>query len=124
MNATGRERFSAPSPTSIVLSVRSSLPMLMHTALPWAITGSCAIGAACEQTASHSGRSAILTHMARMRVGVLRGGNSPLYSLSLKTGGAVLQALSPERYEVRDILIDTSGKWHVRGLPVHPARAL
>jgi D-alanine-D-alanine ligase len=62
--------------------------------------------------------------MARVRVGVLRGGETPLYNLSLKTGSAVLSALSPEKYEVRDILIDKSGKWHMRGLPVHPARAL
>lgn len=62
--------------------------------------------------------------MARLVVGVLRGGTSSEYNLSLKTGAAMLQALPEERYEVRDILIDKHGMWHLRGQPATPARAL
>ena len=62
--------------------------------------------------------------MTRMSVGVLRGGTSSEYPLSLKTGAAMMAALPEEKYDARDILIDKEGMWHLRGLPVDPARAL
>lgn len=62
--------------------------------------------------------------MARTTVGVLRGGTSNEYDLSLRTGAAVLGALPEESYDVRDILIDKTGLWHSRGFPAEPARAL
>src|SRR3990167_9856349 len=62
--------------------------------------------------------------MSRMSVGVLRGGTSSEYPLSLKTGAAMMAALPEEKYDARDILIDKEGMWHLRGLPVDPARAL
>lgn len=62
--------------------------------------------------------------MSRTTVGVLRGGTSPEYDLSLKTGASMLQALPDDRFDVRDILIDRNGVWHSRGMPVEPARAL
>ena len=62
--------------------------------------------------------------MTRMSVGVLRGGTSSEYDLSLKTGAAMMAALPEEKYETRDILIDREGLWHLRGTPATPARAL
>ena len=62
--------------------------------------------------------------MARTIVGVLRGGTSSEYDLSLKTGAAMINALPEDRYEVRDIFIDKNGFWHSRGIPATPARAL
>ncbi|MDB5238063.1 MAG: D-alanine--D-alanine ligase [Candidatus Kaiserbacteria bacterium] len=62
--------------------------------------------------------------MTRTIVGVLRGGTSNEYALSLKTGAAMLTALPEEKYDVRDILIDKSGTWYSRGTPATPARAL
>ena len=62
--------------------------------------------------------------MARTIVGVLRGGTSSEYDLSLKTGAAMLAALPEERYDTRDIFIDKRGIWHLRGMPVSSARAL
>lgn len=62
--------------------------------------------------------------MVRTIVGVLRGGTSSEYALSLKTGAAMMSALPEERYETRDILIDRKGYWHHRGVPTTPARAL
>ncbi len=62
--------------------------------------------------------------MARTIVGILRGGTSSEYELSLKTGAAMLAALPEERYDTRDILIDKRGIWHMRGMPVPSARAL
>jgi D-alanine-D-alanine ligase len=62
--------------------------------------------------------------MTRTVVGVLRGGTSSEYNLSLKTGAAMMQALPVEKYEVRDILIDRSGMWHLRGAPSTPVRAI
>ena len=59
-----------------------------------------------------------------MIVGVLRGGTSSEYDLSLKTGAAMLSALSPEKFETRDIFIDKSGFWHLRGVPAEPSRIL
>ena len=62
--------------------------------------------------------------MTRMVVGVLRGGTSSEYPLSLKTGAAIMATLPEEKYETRDILIDREGMWHLRGMPATPARAL
>ncbi|MEK7584969.1 MAG: D-alanine--D-alanine ligase [Patescibacteria group bacterium] len=57
-----------------------------------------------------------------MRVGVLRGGKSSEYEVSLRTGQTVLKHL-PEPYQAKDILIDKSGVWHLDGLPISPAQA-
>lgn len=62
--------------------------------------------------------------MSRTVVGVLRGGTSNEYDLSLKTGNAILNALDEERYNTRDIFIDKRGVWHLRGIPSDPMRAL
>ncbi len=62
--------------------------------------------------------------MTRTIVGVLRGGTSSEYDLSLKTGAAMISALPAERYETRDIFIDKNGLWHLRGVPATPVRAL
>ena len=62
--------------------------------------------------------------MMKMIVGVLRGGASSEYNLSLKTGAAIIDNLALERYEAHDIFIDRKGMWHVRGRPVSPMRAL
>jgi D-alanine-D-alanine ligase len=62
--------------------------------------------------------------MVRTIVGVLRGGTSSEYDLSLKTGAAILNALPEDRYDPRDIFIDKRGIWHLRGIPVQPIRAL
>ncbi|HFC10834.1 MAG TPA: ATP-grasp domain-containing protein [Candidatus Kaiserbacteria bacterium] len=57
-------------------------------------------------------------------VGVLRGGPSREYDVSLKTGAAMLTALPRANYEPRDIFISKSGVWHVFGRPVEPERIL
>src|SRR5277367_6763879 len=62
--------------------------------------------------------------MTRTIVGVLRGGTSSEYELSLKTGATMLAALPEEHYDTRDIFIDKRGIWHLRGMPVAPHRAL
>lgn len=62
--------------------------------------------------------------MTRTSVGILRGGTSSEYDLSLKTGAAMLAALPEDRYDVRDIFVDKRGYWHLRGTPVDAARAL
>jgi D-alanine-D-alanine ligase len=62
--------------------------------------------------------------MTRTIVGILRGGTSSEYDLSLKTGAALMNALPEDRYEVRDIFVDRGGFWHGRGVAMSPARAL
>jgi D-alanine-D-alanine ligase len=55
--------------------------------------------------------------MKKLRVGVLRGGPSSEYAVSIATGGAVLQNLPKEKYDTEDIFISREGEWHVAGIP-------
>jgi D-alanine-D-alanine ligase len=57
-------------------------------------------------------------------IGVLRGGPSSEYDVSLLTGASMLGALNQEKYEPRDIFVDRQGAWHVHGVVVTPERAL
>ena len=57
--------------------------------------------------------------MSTIRVGILRGGPSSEYDVSLKTGQSVLAHL-PEHYQGHEILITKDGVWHWKGLPVTP----
>ncbi len=60
----------------------------------------------------------------RTRVGVLRGGPSSEYEVSLQTGGNVLKSLREkfaDKYQAHDILIDKKGNWHIDGMPTIPA---
>lgn len=59
----------------------------------------------------------------KITVGVLRGGPSPEYEVSLKTGAHVLKKL-PEQYQGKDIFIDQKGVWHLDGFPREPHRIL
>ena len=66
--------------------------------------------------------------MSKIRVGVLRGGPSSEYEVSLNTGAAVLEQLSQaiynEKYHAHDIFIDKSGTWHMGGIQIEPHDAL
>ncbi len=57
-------------------------------------------------------------------VGVLRGGPSSEYEVSLKSGASVLKNLSPEKFDARDIFVDRAGVWHLHGAPAAPEHAL
>src|SRR3989344_3833242 len=61
--------------------------------------------------------------MTGITVGVLRGGPSSEYDVSLKSGGAVLRNL-PAHYKPVDILIDKNGVWHRGGGPFSPQRII
>ncbi len=52
------------------------------------------------------------------RIGILRGGISPEYHISLKTGAAVQQALAEAGFEAIDMLLDKEGVLHIKGIPV------
>ncbi len=60
--------------------------------------------------------------MSKLKVGVLRGGPSSEYNVSLKTGQSVMENLS-EKYQPIDIFIDKEGTWHIEGLPHEPYQA-
>lgn len=66
--------------------------------------------------------------MALIKVGVLRGGPSQEYEISLKTGKHILNMLAKEplakTYKGVDIFIDKEGIWHIDGLPFAPEAAL
>jgi len=55
--------------------------------------------------------------MAKIHIAVLRGGPSQEYDVSLKSGGAVISALSSDDYAVHDVLISHDGTWYLRGMP-------
>lgn len=57
--------------------------------------------------------------MAETRIGVLRGGPSTEYDVSLKTGASVLRHL-PDGYRGLDILLAKDGVWHMAGVPSRP----
>ncbi|MBX4198112.1 D-alanine--D-alanine ligase [Candidatus Parcubacteria bacterium] len=61
--------------------------------------------------------------MSKLHVGILRGGPSSEYEVSLKTGAAVLKHL-PDHYQAHDIFISKDGVWHRDGLEKSPERAL
>lgn len=56
--------------------------------------------------------------MGKIRVGVLRGGPSSEYEISLMTGGEVLKFFPRNKYEPYDILISKDGAWHLNGFPM------
>ncbi|MCX6736224.1 MAG: D-alanine--D-alanine ligase [Candidatus Parcubacteria bacterium] len=60
--------------------------------------------------------------MEKIRVGVLRGGISPEYDVSLKTGDSVLRHLPDDKYLPVDLLMTKDGTWHANGLPIDPAK--
>lgn len=59
--------------------------------------------------------------MKEIRVGVLRGGPSSEYEVSLNSGNTVLSQLPPEKYDIRDVFIDKEGIWHYKGRAYEPA---
>lgn len=66
-----------------------------------------------------------MKHRSNIVIGVMRGGPSAEYEVSLKTGANVLSALREnDRYKVRDIFIDRAGRWHIDGLERSPERVL
>ncbi|OGC87960.1 hypothetical protein A3D70_01910, partial [Candidatus Adlerbacteria bacterium RIFCSPHIGHO2_02_FULL_54_18] len=60
----------------------------------------------------------------RTVVGVLRGGPSSEYDVSLKSGATVLREMDAQKYEPRDIFISRGGEWHLHGVAVPPEQAL
>jgi len=58
--------------------------------------------------------------MSKLRVGVLRGGPSSEYEVSLKTGHNVLRSLPEDRYSPVDIFLSKDGQWHFKGRPIAP----
>jgi D-alanine-D-alanine ligase len=59
--------------------------------------------------------------MSKLRVGVVRGGPSSEYEVSLKSGSAVLNNLPENLYEIKDVYIDREGVWHLFGMPKDPS---
>jgi D-alanine-D-alanine ligase len=56
-----------------------------------------------------------------LHIGVIRGGISPEYDVSLKTGANVLENISSTHKPI-DILITKDGKWHMNGVEREPER--
>ena len=60
-----------------------------------------------------------MSFSTKTRVGVLRGGPSPEYEVSLNTGRVILANL-PDEYEPLDIFISKDGAWHTSGQQKNP----
>ena len=60
--------------------------------------------------------------MSKIKVGVLRGGMSDEYEVSLRTGEEVLLGFPEDKYETSDILITKDGVWHMNGFPTTPEK--
>jgi D-alanine-D-alanine ligase len=58
--------------------------------------------------------------IAKIAVGVLRGGPSSEYDVSLKTGANVLRFLPKDKYRTIDLLMSKRGEWHMNGMPSTP----
>ncbi|MCK4386676.1 MAG: D-alanine--D-alanine ligase [Candidatus Pacebacteria bacterium] len=62
--------------------------------------------------------------LTRKKIAVLRGGPSPEYEVSLRTGAEILEALSSDKYEVFDVAITRGGEWYLNGAKMAPADVL
>ena len=62
--------------------------------------------------------------MHKVKVGVLRGGPSREYEVSLNTGNNVLRNLDEEKYISYDVFINRDGVWHVNGKEVLPENVI
>ncbi len=62
--------------------------------------------------------------MSKPRIGILRGGPSEEYDVSLKTGSAMLFAIDQERFEPVDVVITKSGEWLINGVARYPEQVL
>ena len=60
--------------------------------------------------------------MQRIKVGVLRGGPSSEYEVSLKTGKNILKDLPERKYIAQDILLTKDGIFHENGFPKKPEK--
>lgn len=60
--------------------------------------------------------------MSSIKVGVLRGGPSSEYDVSLQTGAHILKHLGIKegKYHAQDIFVDRNGTWHMHGIPKQP----
>jgi D-alanine-D-alanine ligase-like ATP-grasp enzyme len=67
--------------------------------------------------------SSLYTLPASLRIGVLRGGPSPKYDISLANGNSVLQHLS-ETHRPTDIFVSKDGVWHMHGMAKSPENIL
>jgi len=57
---------------------------------------------------------------SKTRVGVIRGGVTPEYYMSLAAGSYILNHIPKDRYQPVDILITKDGTWHKQGLAIEP----
>ncbi len=51
------------------------------------------------------------------KIGIIRGGVSPQYDFSLKSGASIARAIQDSGFEVVDMLLDKGGILHIKGVP-------
>lgn len=55
------------------------------------------------------------------RVGVIRGGPSPEYDISIRTGANIIQSV-PEKFITHDVFVSKDGEWYIGGLSRTPEK--
>ncbi len=62
--------------------------------------------------------------MAKINIGILQGGPSLEYDMSLITAQSVKSVLDEDKYNIVDIFIDKNETWLLKGVPVKPFEIL
>ncbi len=62
--------------------------------------------------------------MNHLQVAVLRGGPNEAYSISMKSGAAVIESLLKSNYRVKDIIVTKQGEWLEDGVVKNPELVL
>ncbi len=62
--------------------------------------------------------------MTKINIGILQGGPSLEYDMSLITAQSVKSVLDEDRYNIVDIFIDKNENWLLKGIPVKPFEIL
>ena len=57
---------------------------------------------------------------SKIKVGVIRGGITPEYYMSLAAGSYILNHIPKDKYQPIDILITKDGTWHKQGVAMEP----
>lgn len=58
--------------------------------------------------------------MPKLRVGIIYGGRSGEYEVSLMSARSVMEALAPEKYEIIPLKVDQDGKWRGQIIQADP----
>lgn len=65
-----------------------------------------------------------MIHNSKLKIGVLMGGPSSEYEVSLNTGGNIIKNLDKDNYDVLSVRISKEGEWYFNNLKINPETIL